>query len=297
MTPTATSQLQTALRATLAGRRAEDRTALIDGILFALDFDPAQIAAALDATPVKAPSVRQRRAVMSDAALSDLVEQASTAVPPLPPGPPPVDPPGTTTLAGDPDRAWRKTGRYLDAYRTGGLYAPDGPEVLRGKGAAHLLDDWFAMMEWSQMSIDPAVRALAARGIEAGEAILRGDTDLDGRVIPLGRLMGLQPASGTTAAPAIAKRRRDALIRTARASVPEWRDARPYTAARLLLEGFSKYCATGFAHDCARSEAGREGRAPADQPRASFFRLSKLEAAPGGAFPTDTKTLVHILKG
>lgn len=292
------AELRTTLRTALAGRSTESRSALLDGMALALELGPELIVAALEGADFDpAPSVRQERAALSEVALGDLVELAKDALPPLPPGPPPVDPPATTTLAGDPDRAWRRTSRYLDAYRCGGLFAPDGPEALRGKDAARLLDTWFAMMEWGLMSIDPEVRALAARGIEAGEAILRGDTDLDGRVIPLGRLMGIQPASGSTAAPSIAKQRRDALIRTARASVPEWRDARPYTGARLLSEEFAQYRAAGFAQDCTRSEAGREGRAPAEEPRASFFRLCKLETAPGGAFPTDLKTIVGVFKG
>ncbi|NCU21288.1 hypothetical protein EOM89_11335 [Candidatus Falkowbacteria bacterium] len=160
-----------------------------------------------------------------------------------------------------------------------------------------MLDLHLAAAEWVQMASCPEVAAYGQLMIEAGLAIRRGDKDDDGRAIPLGRMLRLQPASGATAAPAIAKHERDTLIRKARAEVQEWREALPYTAARMLAEEFARYKAAGYAADCNRSDAGRAGQAPAAEPRGSFFRLCRLDDQPGGAFPSDRKTLVRIFEG
>lgn len=181
------------------------------------------------------------------------------------------DPPGVSDLEGDPEGIWRRKGRFSVAAIRGGILAPNGPEVLRRHDAAALLDVWFALMEWGQMAADPEVRAFAQRCIEAGEAIRRRDKDADGRAIPLGRLLGLQPASGATAGTAIDLARRNTLLRRARASAPAWRDAPTKDAARAIAAAFDRYAAGGWLADRSRETA------PAAEPTASWWRILKLD--------------------
>jgi len=214
---------------------------------------------------------------------------AATALPPPPPGwgENRVDPPGVSYLLGDPAGEWRRPGRYLDAVFGAGFDAPDGPEVLRGHDAAALLDLWFASVEWLQMNVDPEVRAFARRMECAGEAMLRGDKGDDGRAVPLGRMLGLQPASGATASPSIRLARRKTLLRKARASDPAWAAATDRQAATMIHAALNRYRTTAWPRDRERETA------PAVEPAASFWRLLRLD--PNRPAPGTTAGLARVL--
>lgn len=204
----------------------------------------------------------------------------------------PPDHPAHVPL-GDPERTWRKPQRWLDAILDD--CQRDGPEVLRGKNQAELLDLWFAACENLRLCIDPEVRAFASRMARAGEAIRRGETDASGRAVPLGRMIGLQGAAVSSAA-ALNRQDRNRLIRSAVAAMPDIAGVGPYSAAQGLADAFRAYIGNGgFAADRGTT-AGKAGRAPLSEPRASLFRLAVLDNLPGGGFPGDD-TLVKVLAG
>ena len=198
------------------------------------------------------------------------VAQDKPAQPLLPPRAPMQARPIPDAPLGDPAGDWREPARVLRAVMSDGWVEPDGPEALRFMDAAALLDLHFALSEWGVLHPDPAVRAYAQRLADAGEAVLRGDKDADGRAVPVGRILGLQPAAGSTAAPAITRKRRDDLLRRAREAVPLWRDAPPRQVARAMLEAFERYRNGAWQVDRERD------RATAPEPAASFWRLIGL---------------------
>lgn len=208
---------------------------------------------------------------------------------------PPLLPPRATMAArpipdaplGDPAGDWREPSRVLRAVMSDGWVEADGPGALRLMDAAALLDLHFALAEWGALHPDPAVRAYAQRLANAGEAVLRGDKDAEGRAVPVGRIIGLQPAAGSTAAPSIARKRRDELLRRARDAVPAWRDAPARQAARGMLAAFERYRAGAWQRDRERDTA------PAAEPAASFWRL--LRPNPSRPLPGTPEGLALIL--
>lgn len=175
--------------------------------------------------------------------------------------------------AGDPERAWRKRGRWHAAAICPDQWEATGRGLLARHDAAALLDTFLAVAEWASLAPDGEVRAFAARMIEAGEALARGDTDRDGRAVPLGRILGLQPPGGKTAAYGLKLTRRDDLLRRVREAVPAWRDAAPRSAAALMAESFTRYRAGAW-----RADRERE-TAPPVQPAATWWRVLRLGLA------------------
>ncbi len=111
--------------------------------------------------------------------------------------PPPLLPPRATMTArpipdaplGDPAGDWREPSRVLRAVMSDGWVEPDGPEALRFLDAAALLDLHLAAAEWIiALHPDPSVRAYGHRLADAGEAVLNGAKDADGRAVPVGRI-------------------------------------------------------------------------------------------------------------
>ncbi len=151
---------------------------------------------------------------------------------------------------------WRKPSRWINAVM--GDDVPDPRTALKGKDAAGLLDAFAACADWCGMAKDPEVAAMGAKMREAVDAVLRGEKDAEGRAVPIGRLLGVQPPAGATATQIIADERRNALLRAARASVVEWAALPPRRAAAAMILDFGRY---------------RTGRWQADQ---------KRDDAPGG---------------
>lgn len=195
---------------------------------------------------------------------------ASHALPPAAPTGPRRAAPGEAghLPAGDPTGAWRKRGVWASAAMNPD--APDGPEALRGADALARLDLWFRAVEWLELCPDPETRAFCGEMRKAGEALAQGATDQDGRAPPLGRLLGIQPPAGQTAAHAIALRQRDRLLRQARAAVAAWRDLPPRQAARAMVASYARWATT--------AEARRETR-PQGLPGACWWQLSRLALA------------------
>lgn len=172
--------------------------------------------------------------------------------------------------AGDPGREWRKRRAWLDA---AGWSEDDSPKILDRLPMEERLDVWFRLMEWAALSSCPQVRAMASRGVRAGEAMLRCETDASGRTVSLAKLLGLSPegGGGLSAGQAVARKRRNVLLRQARASRPEWRDASERRAAAMMLTAFRRYCEGGWQADRSRPTA------PAGDPaRACFWRVLRL---------------------
>lgn len=189
----------------------------------------------------------------------------------------------------DPEGTWREPSRVLRAVMADGWREPNGPGVLRGVNAAGRLDLFAAAAEWlAGTHPDPAVRAFVWEMAEAGEAIRRRDKKSDNRAIPLGRLLGLQPASGATAGTAISLARRNQLLRCARASAPAWREAPTKDAARAMIAAFDRYETGGWLADRSRKTA------PAAEPTASWWRILKLDLS--RPMPRE-KRLEQILDG
>lgn len=168
---------------------------------------------------------------------------------------------------GDPDD-WRRPGRWLEAVWSDSL--PDPKDALRGKDARHRLDAFDAAADWLDMAMDPEVRAIAALMREVRASIVRGDKDGEGRAIPAGRILGIQPSSGATATQIIALDRRDRLLREARAAVSEWAEASVSDAAEGMMKSFNRYCVGGWKADMKRDTA------PALAPASIWWRLLRL---------------------
>lgn len=282
------SDLRDALRAAIAGLSADQRSAFLDGFSLALELGAEQIIAALegmDALPL--PSGRGRKVAVS-ASVGDLIEQAVDTLPPRGPKEARALP---DHPLGDPEGGWREPSRVLFAVMEDGWQAKDGLDLLRHFDAAELLDLYFSSSEWTIATHpDPAVRAFGWRMAEAGEAILRRETDEAGRAVPLGRLLGLQPPGpgGLSAGQAVALRRRNALIRHARAAHPEWRVASDRAAARAMLEALKRYRAGGWHVD----QKDRPPTAPAgDLVRACWWRVCSL----GVLIPGTVEGMLAIL--
>ncbi len=168
--------------------------------------------------------------------------------------------------AGDPERAWRRRDRWIEA-----ATATDAaPVTLARHDAAALLDAFLAVAEWGTMALCPEVRAMAVRMIKAGEAVARGDADEDGRATPIGRILGLQPPAGSTAAHRVKLIRRDAMLRHVRNAVPRFQAAPPRAAAAAMVESFERYCAGGWQADQRRESA------PVPEPSATWWRVLRL---------------------
>lgn len=201
--------------------------------------------------------------------------QGDTVTPLLPPRAPMEARPMPEHPLGDPDREWREPSRLLRAVMSDGWTAKDGPELLRLLDAAGLLDLFFATAEWTiRTHPDEAVRAFAWRMVDAGEVVRRGDKDADGRAIPLGRLLGIQPPAPTSAARKLDLQSRDRLLRKARAEVPEWRDLPARQAAPLMIQSFERYRQGQW-----REERKKRKTAPAVEPKASWWRILRLRIA------------------
>lgn len=164
---------------------------------------------------------------------------------------------------------WRKSSRWINAVM--GDDVPDPRTALRGKDAAELLDALAAAADWCGMAIDPEVAAMGAKMREAVDAVLRGEKDAEGRAVPIGRLLGVQPPAGATATQLIADRRRNQLLREARASVPEWGALPHRRAAAAMITAFGQYHAGGWQADKTRHDA------PGGNPvKAIWWRLLRL---------------------
>lgn len=182
-------------------------------------------------------------------------------------------PPGHPAFvpAGDPGREWRKRRAWLDAE---GLDAPDDPSILALLGPDARLDAFLRLAEWGLMAGCPEVRATARLAVKAGLSILGRETDASGRAVSLAKIMGLQPegGGGQTVGQAIALKRRNALLRQARASRPEWRDASDRGAAALMLKEFRRYRDGAW-----QADRGRDTAPAGDPARAAFWRVLRLE--------------------
>lgn len=148
---------------------------------------------------------------------------------------------------------WRQPSRWLNAVM--GDEVPDPRTALRGKDAAGLLDAFAACADWCVMAIDPEVAAMGVRMREAVDAVLRGEKDIEGRAVPIGRLLGVQPPAGATATRIIADERRNALLLAARASVDQWVALPPRKAAAQMIKAFDQYRAGGWQADQERDDA------------------------------------------
>lgn len=267
--PVAASELRATLRTALAGRSTEARSAFLDGLALALELGPDQIVAALEGVDLDAAKPAGRTSKSgSGITLGELSELAGTALPPRAPmqaRPMPEHP------LGDPDREWREPSRLLRAVMSDGWTAKDGPELLRLLDAAGCLDLFITVAEWTVGTHpDPATRAYAWRMAEAATAIRRGDKDADGRMVPLGRLLGVQPAAPTSAARKLDRSIRDDLLRRVHASVPAWRDVSARQAAPQMIDSFKRYRAGAWQADQKRETA------PAVEPAATWWRISRL---------------------
>lgn len=163
---------------------------------------------------------------------------------------------------------WRRHSRWPDAVWSDDL--PDPQEALRGADARRRLDAWDAAADWLDMAVDPEVRAIAMSMREVTASIIRGDKDAEGRAIPAGRILGIQPSSGATATQIIALDRRNRLLRDARATVPEWAKATAGDAAEEMVKSFERYQLGGWVADQKRETA------PALAPAFVWWRLLKL---------------------
>lgn len=188
--------------------------------------------------------------------------------------------------AGDPAREWRRRRRWLDAP---GFDGP-GAGVLRGLTADEVLDLHFAAVEWLRMAPCPEVAAYAERMNALGEVLLRRNTDEAGRTRNLGPILGLVPMGpgGMSAGQAIALRRRNSLLRQARAANPEWREASDRQAARAMLGALSRYRAGGW-----QGDRGRDTAPAGDAVRACWWRICKLEVS----VPRSVEGMVAALGG
>ncbi|WP_133618556.1 hypothetical protein [Phaeovulum veldkampii] len=129
---------------------------------------------------------------------------------------------------------------------------------------------------------------MAKRGVAAGEAILRCETGDAKRAVPLSRLMGLsaEGGGGLSAGQAVARKRRNALLREARASRPEWRDVPDRRAATLMLPALRRYRTGAW-----QADRGRDTAPAGDPARACFWRALRL----GVPVPDSVEGLALIL--
>jgi len=169
--------------------------------------------------------------------------------------------------AGDPERAWRRRGRWIAA-----ATEPEtaGPRTLAGADAVALLDDLFALAEWGLMAACPRVQAMAGRLIGAAELIRDARTDDDRRAVNLGRELGVQPPAGKSPGYALALSRRNAMLRHLWRAVPEWRDLPPRRAAVEIAAAFARYHSTRW-----KAERDREAAPVAADPWPTFWRLAR----------------------
>lgn len=150
----------------------------------------------------------------------------------------------------DPDHLWRKTWDEICSDTT-------PPQQM---GALQRADLIGAVAEWTWANPYPSIRAGGALILRALDEHRRGE--------PFGRALGLEPAAGLVARTAIGLAERNTLIRSARASVPEWAAAPPRQAARAIVAAFRRYETTTWLHDRDRHTA------PAgDAARAAFWRI------------------------
>lgn len=216
-----------------------------------------------------------------DPRAADGVAQGETFIPRSPP-PDHAD----HIPAGDPAREWRRRRRWLDAMRAD----KPGERALRGLTADEVLDVHFAAVEWLRMAPCPEVTAYAEKLNSLGESILRRDTTEAGRSVNPGHILGLVPPGpgGLSAGQAVALRRRNALLRQARAANPEWREASDRQAARAMLAALARYRAAGWQID-----RGRDTAPAGDPVRACFWRILCLEVA----VPGSAEGMVAALRG
>lgn len=163
---------------------------------------------------------------------------------------------------------WRRPNRWVDSLMKP---QPSAAKALDGKAADLHLDAFKAAAEWCQAASDPEVQAIGARMDKAVASILRGDKDDEGRAVPVGRIIGVQPSFDQSATQIIALRRRNKLLREARASVPEWSAMAATTAAAAMIDSFERYQAGSWQADRHRETA------PAIAPQAIWWRLLKLD--------------------
>lgn len=274
------AELRRALAQAVSGLTAGERAAFVQGVALALELGAERLIDLLGEMPAsKTKSGGQPGRIGTMTVEVDLVDPGDAPRKANPPGHPAHRP------AGDPHQEWRRPGRWLNAP---GFDLPDDAASLSQHDTSDLWDIWFAWCEWGRMASDPQVRAMADRAIAAGESILRGDIDDNGRSPPLGRLMGLQPPGpgGLSARQSVQLKRRNALLRQARACRPEWRDAPDRTAAALMLAEFQRY------RDGAWLEERQRDTAAAGNPaRAYFWRVLRL----GASVPSTAEGLSLIL--
>jgi hypothetical protein len=232
-------------------------------------------------THTKATQGRAPEGAAPDPMAADGITQGETFIPRSPP-PDHAD----HIPAGDPGCEWRRRRRWLDAP---GFVAP-GAGVLRGLTANEVLDVHFAAVEWLRLAPCPEVAAYAERMNALGEVLLRRDTDEAGRTRNLGQSLGLVPVGpgGLSAGQAIALRRRNALLKQARAAHTEWRNMTDRQAARAMLAALARYRAGGWQID-----RGRDTAPAGDPVRACFWRILRL----GVAVPGSAEGMVAALRG
>lgn len=173
---------------------------------------------------------------------------------------------GLIGKAGDDGLGWREQVDPVDL-----VFTDDRPAHLGNISAEDSLDLLIGCAEFVVLySRDQRKRAYALRLLDATKAIREGTKDMDGRAIPLGRLIGVQPASGTTAAQSIGMRLRNTLLRDVRCSVSEWRHLSANAAASAMIHAFDVYRVGSWLAD-----QYRETR-PATDPNSFFWRLLRL---------------------
>lgn len=172
--------------------------------------------------------------------------------------------------AGDPERKWRRRGRWLDAITLPTGQA--GPATLAGSDAVMLLDDAFALAEWGLASPCPRVQAMAARQLRALEMIRTARTDADRRSISLGRELGIQPPAGKSPGFALALDDRNRLLVHVWRTAPAFRDLPARKAAPMICAAFSRYLASA----AWQADKGRDRAPQGAEPMPTFWRLARL---------------------
>lgn len=177
--------------------------------------------------------------------------------------------PGAAELvgkAGDEGLGWREKIDPIDL-----AFGDDQPVSLGNISAEESLDLFIGCAEFVFLySRDPRKRAFSLREIEAAKLIRSGLKDEDRRVVPLGRLIGVQPASGATASQSIGLRKRNELLRAARQSVAEWRELSHDAAAKAMIASFNSYKAGAWKKEC-----DRETR-PATAPNSFWWQILRI---------------------
>lgn len=196
--------LRAALRAALAGRSEEARSAYLDGIALALELSPDRIIAALEGGDLgPAQPDRRRRTVVSNATVDDLLAHAETALPPAREARSMVI--DSDHIAGPVLAPWIDR-KPFDHWINSATFARDDPEALRALGPRAVATALAGLAEWGQAAGRQDVREVAT-------LIRTWLVEDAGRFDTLDRDLGMSPRDGRRSLSNVAKRaERDMLV-------------------------------------------------------------------------------------